>query len=357
MRGRILLCFLAALLLAPLPAQDTFTGVERVVAVGDVHGGFEEMVEILRGAGVINKKNKWSGGRTHLVQTGDVVDRGPESRKVMDLLKDLEKQAKKAGGMVHPLFGNHEAMNIYGDLRYVSAEEYESYKRGNSREIRDAYYQQYVDEVKKQPEPPVIDEAFRKTWDDEHPLGWVEHRYSFGPNGDYGRWLLDHNTVIRINDTVFLHGGISPKYAATTREVFNETIRAEMKDFTKIPGGMAIDELGPLWYRGLATGLEAELAEHVDAVLNLHGVKRIVIGHTPTVGAVLPRFGGKVIMIDVGLSKYYGGHLACLIIEKGQFLTWNKGKILKLPVDGSDISSYLMEVGIDPNKLLGKQDP
>lgn len=356
MLGRILL-LLAAFLAAPLFAQDTFSGVDRIVAVGDVHGGFEEMIQILRGAGVINQKNKWTAGKTHLVQTGDVVDRGADSRKVMDLLKDLEKQAKKAGGMVHPLFGNHEAMNIYGDLRYVSEEEYKSYKRGDSKEIRDAYFEQFLEQAKKQPEPPTIDDAFRKQWEDEHPLGWVEHRFAFGPKGDYGRWLLDHNTVVRINDMIFVHGGISPKYVSTTRAVFNETIRAEMKDFSKIPNGMAIDEMGPLWYRGLAKDPEEELVAHVDAVLNLHGVKHIVIGHTPTVGAVLPRFGGKVIMIDVGLSKYYGRNLACLIVEKGQFLTWNKGKLLKLPVDGSDISSYLMQVGIDPAKLLGKQDP
>src|SRR5262245_1211749 len=77
--------------------QDAFDGVKRVVAVGDVHGGFDQFVKILRDAGVIDQKNQWVGGATHLVQTGDVLDRGPDSRKVLDLLMDLEKDAPKKG--------------------------------------------------------------------------------------------------------------------------------------------------------------------------------------------------------------------------------------------------------------------
>ena len=357
LRRRVLSLFLLAAL-APLAAQDAFQGVKRIVAVGDVHGGFEEMVAILRGAGVINPKNKWAGGKTHLVQTGDVVDRGPDSRKVMDLLMDLEKQAKRAGGMVHPLFGNHEAMNIYGDLRYVSSQEYDSYKRSDAAGIRDAYFDNVVEALKSAGQaPPVIDDAFRKKFDDEHPLGWVEHRVAFGPKGDYGKWLLKHDTVVKINDVIFLHGGISPKYASTTSQQFNDTVRLEMNDLTKVENGMAIDPLGPLWYRGLAQDPEAGLAAHVDQVLQLHGVKHIVIGHTPTLGVVLPRFGGKVIMIDVGLSKSYGSNPACLVIDGGKLLAWHRGKMLDLPVDGADISAYLKAAGIADGKTSGKQEP
>src|SRR5690606_24459191 len=48
----------------------------RIVAVGDVHGGYDEFVRLLQDAGVINARRTWTGGRTRLVQTGDVVDRG-----------------------------------------------------------------------------------------------------------------------------------------------------------------------------------------------------------------------------------------------------------------------------------------
>src|SRR5207248_1697127 len=110
--------------------QDVWTGVERIVAVGDVHGDYEQFTGVLASAGLIDGHGDWTGGKTHLVQNGDIVDRGPDSRAVMDLLMKLEKQAAAAGGAVHALIGNHEAMNVYGDLRYVSPGEFASYAHG-----------------------------------------------------------------------------------------------------------------------------------------------------------------------------------------------------------------------------------
>src|SRR5262245_19810729 len=81
---------------------------ERVVAVGDVHGAFDPFVSILRAANLIDARNRWSGGKAVLVQTGDVVDRGADSRKALDLLRKLEGEARRAGGAVYPLLGNHE---------------------------------------------------------------------------------------------------------------------------------------------------------------------------------------------------------------------------------------------------------
>jgi hypothetical protein len=113
-----------------------------------------------------------------------------------------------------------------------------------------------------------------------------------------------------------------------------------LRDIDQVEGGTAIDPEGPLWYRGLAGAPEAELQAHVDAVLKKHGVARIVIGHTPTAGAVLPRFGGKVLMIDVGLSKAYGRRLACLVIEDGKAFAIHRGTKLDLP-EGSSKGSLL----------------
>ena len=107
-----------------------------------------------------------------------------------------------------------------------------------------------------------------------------------------------------------------------------------MADFGLLKEGLTIADDGPLWYRGLAQGNLRELTPHVDAVLENYGVKRIVIGHTPTLGTVIPRFGGKVLMIDVGLAHYYGARVACLVIENGKPYTLHRGKRLELP-DGS----------------------
>lgn len=326
--------------LALFGADDKFEGVSRIVAVGDVHGDYDQFVGILRSAGIINARNKWTGGKAFLVQTGDVVDRGPASMKVMDLLMDLEKQAPKAGGRVIPMLGNHECMNMYGDLRYVSAAEYKAFATADSEQIRNAYM-----ESEKVPDTPAV----RKQWLEEHPIGWVEHRVAFSEKGKYGKWLRTNKAVVQVNDLLFLHGGISPKYVAYTREEINARVEKELGDFNLLKDGMVIDEFGPFWYRGLAQLPEPELTPHVDQVLKNQGVAHIVIGHTPTTGAVMPRFGGKVVMIDVGMSKVYGGPQACLIIEGGKLQAMHRGKLLPLPVGQDDIMAYLKAAAaLDP---------
>jgi hypothetical protein len=330
--------------------DSTWTGVQRIVAVGDVHGDFEQLVAVLRSAKVINDKNKWSGRKTHLVQVGDLPDRGPDTRKVMDLIMKLETQARRAGGAVHALIGNHEAMNVYGDLRYVTREEFDSFRDANSEQVREAFYKMHIEELAKEPDSKKPDEAYRRKWEEQHPLGYFEHRYQFGPNGKYGKWIESHNTIIRINDTIFLHGGISPKYADISREAINERVREELKDFSMLKGGIVMDPDGPLWYRGLAKGEETVLAEHVDQILKLNEARRIVVGHTPTEGVILPRFGGKVLLIDVGLSAYYGSRLSCLLIEGEQVYAIHRGKRLQIPADpGQPLLNYLKQAAsLDP---------
>ncbi len=347
--------FLGLLIFAHASFADdsTWTGVQRIVAVGDVHGDFEQLVAVLRSAKVMNDQNKWSGGKTHLVQVGDLPDRGPDTRKIMDLFMKLETQARRAGGAVHTLIGNHEAMNIYGDLNYVTPEEFDSFRDANSEQIRAAFYKMHLEELSKDPaskDSKEPDDVYRKEWEDKYPLGYFEHRYNFGPNGKYGKWIKSHNTIIRINDTIFLHGGISPKYADMPFETINEKVREELRDLETLEGGIILDPDGPLWYRGFAKSEETLLVEHVEIVLKLHGARRIVVGHTPTDGAILPRFGGKVLLIDVGLSAYYGSRLACLLIEGEKVYAIHRGKILPIPVDpGLPLLEYLKHAAsLDP---------
>ncbi len=304
------------------------------MAVGDVHGDFDGLVAILRAAGIVDGRNRWAGKKAHLVQTGDIPDRGDNSRKVFELLMTLESQAKKAGGMVHVLLGNHEVMNMVGDLRYVTRGEFESYRTPDSEQLREQAYEVLADPAQK------TDRAYRKKWEQDHPLGWVEHRQAFGPNGRYGKWLRQKNVVIRVNEVLFVHGGISPKYVSLSLREINEQGRAELKDLTRIPNGLLNDPEGPLWYRGLARTPEAELASHVDAVLAAYKVKHIAIGHTPAPGVIMPRFGGKVFQIDVGISKVYGEGRACLLVEGSEPIALHRGTRLPLPADG-DVLAYL----------------
>ena len=105
-----------------------WTNVDRIVAVGDVHGDYDQLAATLKSAGLIDDQGNWTGGKTHLVQVGDVLDRGPDSRKAMDLLMRLEKQAP-GGGRLRPCADRqsrgHErvrrsALHVGGGFRRVS---------------------------------------------------------------------------------------------------------------------------------------------------------------------------------------------------------------------------------------------
>src|SRR5579864_8985262 len=194
------------------PSKCTIDGIERIVAVGDVHGAYEQFVQILKVAGLIDDRLHWSGGRTHLVQTGDVVDRGPDSRKAIDLLRQLIDEAPKAGGAVHALLGNHEAMRMLGDMRYVNAGEYQAFVTPRSETLRRQYVLQSPDER------PVA----------ETPLGLVEMRTAFGRDGEYGKWLRSLDAVMKINGVLFMHGSLSLKTAARSCDDMNEQIRREL---------------------------------------------------------------------------------------------------------------------------------
>ncbi|GEM_PF-281265 len=209
---------------------------ERIVAVGDIHGELDGFAAILQRAGLIDAARNWTGGQAVLVQTGDSIDRGPHLRGVLDLLMALEKQAGRSGGRVVALLGNHEAMNVYGDLRYVTAENFASFADKNSGKRRAEAWKDYVEWRKQraaarhQP-APVIDEAAEQEWLQAHPLGFFEHRAAFAPQGKYGKWLRERPTVAQFGTAVFLHGGISPPLSKWTVEQLNKRIQEELVTF------------------------------------------------------------------------------------------------------------------------------
>ena len=323
-------------------AQDQgagiWSGVERIVAVGDVHGDYDQLLAVLKSAALIDEQGNWTGGKTHLVQNGDVLDRGPDSRKAMDLLMRIEKQAAEAGGYVHALIGNHEAMNVYGDLRYTSAGEFAAFRDENSEKSREAAL------AKERP-------ADAARWLAQHPLGYFEHRQQYSPGGTYGKWITSHDAVVKINDSLFLHAGISAKYVATKIKDINQRVREELKNPDRLTGGIVTDPEGPLWYRGLAQG-DSTLNPLVEKIQKNFGVERIVLGHTYADAAITPRFGGKVILIDIGLSRVYDGigKMGCLVMEKDAVFVLHRGKRLELPADApKDLLRYLKEAAaLDP---------
>ncbi len=379
-RPRLAPPLLVAVLLSALTLVATAAAPSRVVAVGDVHGALTEFVTVLQRTGVVNAKRRWTGGTATLVQIGDIVDRGARVRETLDFAMDLEKQAAKAGGAFIPMLGNHEAMNVMGDLRYVTPEIYRTFATDRSEEIRAKAFQDYIEflsahvgHVHSLLVP--ADEATRKKWMDEHPLGFFEYRDALGPNGKYGRWIRRRPAIVQIGDGLFVHGGLNPALPFESVVALEAQVHAELDGFDELwqalsrakvvwrymtlreaiahleeeqkwmqaqatPGDpviaghirkllgyrqwMASSSDGPLWYRGLTKEAEAALATGLDALMVRFGARYIVVGHTVQAKATVTEWlANRVFAIDTGmLPEEYKGRASALEIKGGRFTVY-----------------------------------
>jgi hypothetical protein len=347
-----------------------------LIAIGDIHGDFEDFTLLLRRVGLVDAALRWIGGGTTLVQTGDLIDRGPKGRQVMDLLISLEKEAAIVGGEVRILLGNHEVMNILGDLRYVSAEDYASFADSGSENRRKAAFKEYAAWLTdhKALLAPIQEPKFSATedeWMTKHPLGFLEYREAMSPRGKYGNWLRQHAAVTQIGETIFLHGGIDPSLASMKLEEMNSKVREEIEEFDKtkeylverklllpfftsqeiatavqaqlfadgqaeasvdeeyhakltklrdISDWLCMRDNGPLWFRGYDNWTYAEGGARIEKVLAAYGAKHVVVGHTvQKTRHIRARFEGEIFLIDTGmLSTYWkDGRASALKLRDG----------------------------------------
>jgi len=304
---------------------------ERIVAVGDIHGAFDQFVAILRAAGIVDNRNRWSGRKALLVQTGDVLDRGPDSRKALDLLRKLEGEAQRAGGRVVALLGNHELMRLVSDWRYVSQGETDAFKTADSTDLRERALTVFSAEAEKTAKAagkPFDPAAYREQFMKEIPLGSLEMRFAFEAKGEYGAWIRQRAAVARINGILFLHGGISEPVSMMGCEGVNAAVRKDLQSLPvpleQVASLFSAGETGPLWYRGLANEPEATLAPTLDIILERMQARAVVIGHTTVLpGKITPRLGGRVIQIDTGMvnGEFYPGGVASALELQGDKAT------------------------------------
>lgn len=336
-------------ILIPLYAASTkceWTGIEKIVAVGDIHGDYDNFIKILKAVGIVDDALHWKAGKTHFVQTGDIIDRGPEAKKAFNLLMRLEKEAEQAGGRVHFLIGNHEEMNITGIAfdyaGYVTVKQFisflpEKFKKKKEKELRNMIGDK---DLPQAGEGQASDNNLKPYWEKVIKTDKdARKQYTNNFNDKYGKWILEHNAVIKINDVIFVHGGISKKYSTWKLKDINDLLREELtylrrylKGYTRydthFQPRIIYKSDGPLWYRGLALQDEEGFKQQVSDILNNLSAKYIVMAHTPRTGSriiseeFMNRFEGRIWIIDTGISEYYGGFLSALIIENGNFSVW-----------------------------------
>jgi hypothetical protein len=355
--------------------QWRWTGVDRVVAFADVHGAYDSLVELLQAAEVLDHDLHWSGDTTHLVSLGDLVDRGAHSRKVMDLLMRLQQEARAAGGRVHVTLGNHEVMNLTGENHETSSEEFAAFADEEPDGIRERAWErsarmQQTGPLEGQAETPAKEttEEKKARFDERYPPGYFGHQAAFAPRGHYGSWLLGFPVLIVINDTVFLHGGLTGLAAKLGGDEFNKRMRADLLKYIEVwrqliesgllePGtpfverpaiaraaltalaqpspdlAAAIEHLvqleqapihnlnGPVRYRKMALCNPLTESDVIEAGLERLQARRVVAGHTTNLldNRVYTLLDGKVILLDTGmLGEVYGGRASALILEQGQ---------------------------------------
>jgi hypothetical protein len=335
LRGlRSRLALLATVLALALPA--TAAPLHRIVAVGDLHGDFSAWRDILRSAKLVDNNGHWTGGDTTLVQTGDAVDRGPSSLEIIQDLMRLQKEAVRVHGQVIAMVGNHEAMNLTGDLRYVSAADYAGYADRESAVRRESVYNSNktaIETAYRQKDPQMSSDAIKKAWFEAYPPGRIEHQIAWSDHGKIGQWVVKNPVVVLLDGTLFVHGGISPAYVDLTVAEINARAAAALAARNPDPTAITNDEQGPLWYRGLAqppassngqtlaastpAQIQPAGADQLDTLLSAYGAKRIVVGHTPVLSGIAFFQDGKLICIDTGISAVYGGTVSYLDIVDG----------------------------------------
>ena len=140
-----------------------------ILAISDIESGYKTFRDFLIANKVIDENLEWIFGKGHLVLVGDFVDRGFSTTQVLWFIYRLEQEARKKGGHVHFIIGNHELYNMQGKFKSAS------YKYYGVASI----------------------------------LG-KQHHDLYNKNSFIGKWMASKNTLELINGNLFAHGGLHP---------------------------------------------------------------------------------------------------------------------------------------------------
>lgn len=262
--------------------KGEYENIEKIIVFGDIHGDLEAFKICLKKANLINNQDRWIGDKIHVVQVGDILDRKSRSEYNSDedsefilisFILKLQIEAYLSGGGYHPIIGNHELMNIMGIFDYVSNMGMRHFKTFNER--REYFKQgsnfcQYI------------------------ACGW--------------------NPVIKMNNCLICHGGISKKIAEMysinkinnimREKLFNSETNLQDKVFQEL----FVNENSILWNRIYSNNEKdsTKVYDEIKYVLNKYKCKHMIMGHTPYNEGVKIKYNGNVICVDTAMSEAFG---------------------------------------------------
>ncbi|KPI84843.1 putative serine/threonine phosphatase [Leptomonas seymouri] len=267
----------------------------RIVAVGDLHGDYEQSVSVLRLTGLVDSSTHWIGEDAFLVQLGDILDVGPDDIKIVELLMRLQGEARARGGDVVELLGNHELRNFRGDYTAVDQT---SLAASGGKEGRDR----------------LLSNAT-----------------------EVGKYLRTRKAIFHYGPFLFMHGGFSTATASMITslkrvEDFNTELSEALMNGTISPlasDGLDLSEedvdvANPILVRSI---LKVKCND-LDKVLKkkFPGIDSVVVGHVPHDPRDFDGWSlcnGRLLDIDFGMSRWKKGdpgHVAALEIEEA---TWH----------------------------------
>ena len=268
-----------------LPERYSRPAAERVVAIGDLHGDMAAVQGAFRLAGAVDEQDKWIGGKLVVVQTGDVIDRGDDDKRILDWLERVQGEAKAAGGELILLYGNHELMNVQGDFRYVTPGGFSAFGGGG----------------------PMVQVG-------DAPAEQAGRRLAFLPGGSYAKKLAqNHLLFVRVGRSVFVHGGILPKHARMGLPAMDAAVATWLQGGNKSGEAQIAAEDSPVWARAFSDKPKPSDCVELDKTLQLLDADQLVMGHTVH-KHIECACDCKAWTIDVGMSRFYKGPIEILEI-------------------------------------------
>jgi hypothetical protein len=308
---------------------------EKLIVIGDLNGDCESLICVLRGLSLIDDAYHWCAQNVHLVQLGDLVNRGAAPRRAFDILSQLEKEARHFDSHIHMLLGNHEVMVTLNNLAWCEPDEFlefatqeDIFRYDNARARKT---QQLLESFSRAGAVLPLTGALR-AWEDLNVPGKEAYRLAMGVDGHYGKLIRRLPLALKVGEVILTHGGLLPSYSRLGLEQLHQLISREWATRPTSTSDLhyrspLLDEEGPLWSRRLAVDESPATRAMLEESLDLLSASLMVVGHTRTDylggerGQPLALHDGQLICADVGIGQGVGSP-AAVVIESDTIYSW-----------------------------------